>query len=62
MELLLKIASIGIVTSVVCQILVRSGKDEVAMIASLAGMIIALLMVVDQLRDLFDTVRTVFSF
>ena len=62
MELLLKIASVGIVTSIVCQILAKSGKDELSMIASLAGMIIALLMIVDQIRDLFDTVKTVFSF
>ncbi len=62
MELLLKIASVGIVTSVVCQILTRSGKDELSMVASLAGMIIALLMIVDQVRDLFDTVKTMFSF
>ena len=62
MELILKIASTGIVVAVVCQILSKSGKDELSMLASLAGLVIVLLIVLEQLKDLFDTVRTLFSF
>lgn len=62
MELILKIASIGIVVAVVCQVLSKAGKDDLAMLASLAGLIIVLLIVVDQLKELFDTVKTLFSF
>ena len=62
MELILKIASIGIVVAIVCQILNKAGKDELSMLASLAGLVIVLLLIVDQLKELFDTVKTLFSF
>ena len=62
MELILKIASVGIVVAVVCQILNKAGKDELSMLASLAGLIIVLLIIIDQLKELFDTVKTLFSF
>ena len=62
MELIFKIASIGIVVAIVCQILNKAGKDDLAMLASLAGLIIVLLIVLDQLKELFDTVKTLFSF
>ena len=62
MELIFKIVSIGIVVAIVCQILNKAGKDDLAMLASLAGLIIVLLIVLDQLKELFDTVKTLFSF
>lgn len=62
MELILKIASIGIVVAIVCQILNKAGKDELSLLASLAGLIIVLLIILDQLKELFDTVKTLFSF
>lgn len=62
MELILKIASIGIVVAVVCQVLVKSGRDDLSMLASLTGLIIVLLIVVDQIKELFDTVKTLFTF
>lgn len=62
MELILKIASIGIVVAVVCQVLNKSGKDDMSMLVSLTGLIIALLLVIDQISELFDTVKTLFSF
>ncbi|MBQ6946865.1 MAG: stage III sporulation protein AC, partial [Clostridia bacterium] len=43
MELILKIASVGIVVAVICQVLSKAGKDDLAMLASLAGLIIVLL-------------------
>ena len=62
MELILKIASIGVVVAVVCQVLNKSGRDDLSMMASLAGLIIVLLIVIDQLSELFDTIQTLFSF
>jgi len=62
MELILKIASVGIVVAVVCQLLNKAGKDELSMLASLAGLIIVILIIIDQLKELFDTVKTLFSF
>ena len=62
MELILKIASVGIVVAIVCQILNKAGREELSMMASLAGLIIVLLLIVDQLKELFETVKTLFSF
>lgn len=62
MELILKIASIGIVVAIVCQILNKAGKEELSLLASLAGLIIVLLIILDQIKELFDTVKTLFSF
>lgn len=62
MELILKIASIGIVAAIVCQILNKAGKEELSLLASLAGLIIVLLIILDQIKELFDTVKTLFSF
>lgn len=62
MELIFKIASVGIVVAIICQVLNKAGKDDLSMLASLAGLVIVLLIVVDQLKELFDTVKTLFSF
>ena len=62
MELIFKIASVGIVVAIVCQILNKAGKDDLSLLASLAGLVIVLLIIVDQLKELFDTLKTLFSF
>ena len=61
-EIIFKIAAIGILTSIVCQILKQSGKDEISTFATLAGMIIVLIMVLNMIGDLFTTIKTIFSF
>ena len=62
MEIIFKIASIGIVIAIVCQVLNKSGKEDLSMLASLAGLIIALLLIVEKIKELFDTVKTLFTF
>jgi len=60
-DLIFKIAGVGILVAVVTQLLKQSGRDEIATIAAIAGLVIGLLMVLDLMGDLFDTVRQVFD-
>ena len=60
-DLLLKIAGVGILIAVLHQILTKAGRDDQAMMTSLAGMVIVLTIVVKEISTLFDTVRTVFN-
>jgi stage III sporulation protein AC len=60
-ELILKVAGIGIIVTVAHQILMKSGRDEQAMLVSVAGIIIALFMLVNEMGGLFDTIRNVFG-
>lgn len=61
-EIIFKIAAIGILTAIIGQILKQTGKDEISMLATLAGLIIVLIMVLNLIGDLFTTLKTVFSF
>lgn len=61
-EIIFKIAAIGILTAVVGQVLKHSGKDEIATMATLAGLVIVLLMVLDLIVDLFNNIKTMFNF
>ena len=60
-ELIIKIAGIGLLTAVVTQVLKHSGKDEMATFATLAGVATALTMVLDVVFRLFETVKTMFG-
>ena len=60
-NLLFKIAGIGILVAVLHQVLSKAGRDDQAMMVSLAGMVIVLTIVVNEISDLFATVRTVFN-
>lgn len=60
-DLLLKIAGIGILVAVLYQILTKAGRDDQAMMTTLAGMVIVLTIVVKEISSLFETVRTVFN-
>ncbi len=62
MEIIFKLAGIGLITSIVNQILKYCGKEEIASITTLAGLIISLLVVLDLIQDLFSTVQSLFSF
>ena len=61
-EIIFKIAAIGILTAVVGQVLKQSGKDEIATLTTLAGLIIVLFMVLDLITNLFSSVKTMFNF
>ncbi len=60
-ELLLKVAGVGVLVTVAHQILSKSGRDEQAMLVTLSGIIIVLMMLVQELGGLFDTVRSIFD-
>ena len=61
-DLIFKIAATGILVAVLNQVLIKSGRDEQAMLTSLAGLIIVLMMVIGEIKELFDTVKTTFGF
>ncbi len=60
-DLIFKIAAVGIVVTVLNQVLVRSGREDQAMLTALAGVIVVLLMLVQQIHTLFETVKSVFN-
>ena len=60
-DLIFKIAAIGIIVSILNQVLSRSGREEQAMMTTLAGLVVVLMMLVQQISDLFDLVKTLFS-
>lgn len=60
-DLIFKIAAIGILVAVLNLLLVRSGREEQAMMTTLAGLVVVLMMLVQQISDLFDLVKMLFS-
>lgn len=60
-DLIFRIAAIGILVSVLNQVLIRSGRDEQAMMTTLAGLVVVLMMVVQEISDLFNLVQTLFG-
>ncbi len=61
-SLILKITGVGLLVSVACQVLSKSGRDEQATMLSIAGIIIVMLMIVSELDNLFSTLSSVFNF
>ena len=62
MEIIFKLAGIGLITSIVNQVLKHCGKEEIASVTTLAGLIISLLMMLDLVQDLFESIKTLFIF
>ena len=60
-DLIFKIAAIGIIVAVLNQLLIRSGRDEQAMLTTIAGLIVVLIMIVYEVANLFDTIKSVFG-
>ena len=60
-EIVFKIAGIGIVVAIIAQVLKQAGKDEIATLTSLAGLVVVLFMIVDIISELFNTVQNLFS-
>lgn len=60
-DLIFKVAAIGILVAVLNQLLVRSGREDQAMMTTLAGLVVVLFMVIDQISLLFDTIKSVFD-
>ncbi|MBE6865971.1 MAG: stage III sporulation protein AC [Oscillospiraceae bacterium] len=60
-DLIFKIAAIGIIVSVLNQVLVRSGREDQAMLTTLTGLIVVLTMVLNQVKELFITIKYLFE-
>ncbi|MCI8350317.1 MAG: stage III sporulation protein AC [Oscillospiraceae bacterium] len=60
-DLIFKIAAIGIIVAVLNQVLIRAGREEQAMMTTLAGLIVVLMMIIQQISALFNTVKSVFG-
>ncbi len=61
LALVMKVAGIGMIVTVCCQVLSKAGRDEQAMLVSLAGIVLVLMLLVRELGALFDAVRSVFG-
>ena len=61
-SLVLRIAGVGVLVSVVSAILNKSGRDEQAMLVTIAGIVVVMLMLVEEIGALFDSVQSVFGF
>lgn len=59
-DLIFKIAAVGIIVAVLNQVLIRSGREEQAMMTTLAGLIVVLMMIINQINTLFTAVKTIF--
>ena len=61
-DLIFKIAAIGIIVSILNQVLSRSGREEQATMTTLAGLVVVLMMVVQEIAELFELVKRLFDF
>ena len=60
--MIFKIAAVGIIVAVLTQLLIRSGREEQAMLTSLAGLIVVLTLIVSQISGLFKMIKQLFGF
>jgi stage III sporulation protein AC len=60
-DFIFKVAAIGIIVAVLNQVLVKAGKDDQAMLTSLAGIVVVLMMLVTQIGNLFSTIKSIFG-
>ena len=60
-DLIFKIAAVGILVAVLNQVLSRAGREEQAMMTTLAGLIVVLMMIISQISVLFDTIKDLFA-
>lgn len=61
-DLVFKIAAIGIIVSILNQVLTRSGRDEQATMTTLAGLVVVLMMLSQKIADLFSLIKSLFIF
>lgn len=59
-DLIFKIAAVGIIVAVLNQVLIRAGREEQAMMTTLAGIIVVLMLIIKEISTLFDTVKSIF--
>ncbi len=60
--MIFKIAAIGIIVAILNQLLIRSGREEQALLTTIAGLVVALMMIISEISNLFETIKRVFGF
>lgn len=60
-DLIFKIAAVGIIVAVLNQVLIRAGREEQAMMTTLAGIVVVLMVLIGEINELFETVKSVFG-
>ena len=60
-DLLFKLAGLGVVVAILCQVLTRAGREELGTLVTVAGLVIALFLVADLIADLFTSLKSLFS-
>lgn len=60
-DIIFKIAAIGIIIAVLVQVLIRAGREDQAMMTALAGIIVVLMIIIEMISSFFDTVKTLFE-
>lgn len=61
-DIIFKIAAIGIIIAVLAQVLIRAGREDQAMMTTLAGIIVVLMIIIEMVSSFFDTVKALFQF
>ena len=61
-EMVLKIGALGILITIISQVLSRAGRDDIATLATLAGLIVVMMMVVGMVSEFFESIRAMFNF
>ena len=61
-DMIFKIAAIGIIVAILNQLLIRSGREEQALLTTIAGLVVALMMIISEISTLFETIKRVFGF
>ncbi len=61
-DMIFRIAAIGIIVAVLNQLLTRSGREDQALLTTIAGLVVALMMIIGEISDLFETIKRVFGF
>lgn len=60
-DIIFKIAAVGLITAIINQILKKADKDEIATLVTLAGLVIVLIMIIGMIAQLFDALKTMFG-
>ena len=60
-DIIFKIAAVGLITAIISQILKKTDKDEIATLVTLAGLVIVLIMIINMIGQLFDTLKSVYG-
>lgn len=60
-DIIFKMAAVGIIITIVCQVLKKSDREDIATLVSLAGLIIVMTVVIGMVADLFDSIKAIFN-